>query len=180
MEWFTADTHFQHANILSFGAATRGHFTNIREHDDGLIRNWNERVSPNDTVYHLGDFGYGSAARSIEILSSLNGHKILVPGNHDKKLLNNGAFVRLFDQVAPYSYLEISIKGQSIVLSHFPIWEWWAIHYGAIHLHGHVHGTPTGIPGKIMDVGVDAQGLAPVSFDEVMAIMDTKPLRRHK
>jgi hypothetical protein len=26
------------------------------EHDDALIRNWNETVGPDDEVWHLGDF----------------------------------------------------------------------------------------------------------------------------
>ena len=79
--WFTADTNFVHARII---ALANRPFHDVREMDEALIRNWNDRVQPNDVVWHIGDFAFGNdAARLDEIFARLNGIKHLVPGNHD-------------------------------------------------------------------------------------------------
>jgi calcineurin-like phosphoesterase family protein len=51
---------------------------------------------------------------------------------------------------------------------------------GVIHLHGHVH-LPADIrvaEGKAMDVGVDGNGLEPISLDEVLSLMEKQPIRK--
>jgi calcineurin-like phosphoesterase family protein len=54
----------------------------VEEMNNTMVRNWNNIVSPNDTVYHLGDFAF--AARAVEVFTPLlNGKKILITGNHD-------------------------------------------------------------------------------------------------
>ena len=55
MIWFTADTHFGHANIIP--AADRP-FSSIGRMNSQLIANINDRVSMTDTLYVLGDFSY--------------------------------------------------------------------------------------------------------------------------
>jgi len=51
--FFTSDTHFNHDREWVFKA--RG-FSNIKEHNDCLIKNINELVRENDILFHLGDF----------------------------------------------------------------------------------------------------------------------------
>ena len=51
--------------------------------DKALIKNWNDTVSNNDTVLHLGDFGLGNREYIREIIGKLHGKKILILGNHD-------------------------------------------------------------------------------------------------
>jgi calcineurin-like phosphoesterase family protein len=52
--------------------------------DETLIKNWNSRVKPEDTVFHLGDFAFKLSKNEIKnILDRLNGQIILVAGNHD-------------------------------------------------------------------------------------------------
>ena len=70
-----------------------------------------------------------------------------------------------------------AIKAQ-FVLMHFPIASWENLGRGVIHLHGHVH-----LPnhrrvgsGKVMDVGVDGNGLNPISLEEVLSIMEKQPI----
>ncbi|MBL8880695.1 MAG: hypothetical protein JNG88_16400 [Phycisphaerales bacterium] len=53
MIWFTADTHFGHANIIKH---CRRPFASVEEMDETLLRNINARVGRSDTLYHLGDF----------------------------------------------------------------------------------------------------------------------------
>jgi calcineurin-like phosphoesterase family protein len=51
---------------------------------------------------------------------------------------------------------------------------------GVIHLHGHVH-LPSHLriaEGKAMDVGVDGNGLEPISLDEVLSIMKDREVKK--
>ena len=80
--FFTADPHFGHTNIIRYENRP---FASAEEMDQELIRRWNETVSPEDTVYLLGDFSFYGKEKSTEILSALQGHIRLVMGNHDTR-----------------------------------------------------------------------------------------------
>ena len=69
--FLTSDTHFGHDREFLWGP--RG-FTNSQEHDEAVIKNWNETVSPDDIVYHLGDLMLGDNAHGIECVKRLNCH----------------------------------------------------------------------------------------------------------
>ena len=75
-----SDTHFGHANIIKY---CNRPFRDTTEMDEAMIKNWNETVSNNDVVLHLGDFGLGSKEYIASIVKRLNGKKILIMGNHD-------------------------------------------------------------------------------------------------
>jgi len=77
--FFTSDTHFGHKHILEF---CKRPFSSIEEHDEQLIANWNSVVGVDDTIFHLGDFGFGGYPFWKKIVDQLNGHIILVIGNH--------------------------------------------------------------------------------------------------
>ena len=64
--YFTADTHFGHGNIIKY---CNRPFKNHLEMDDELIRRWNNVVSNEDEVYHLGDFEFGAPGYLIDIMS---------------------------------------------------------------------------------------------------------------
>jgi calcineurin-like phosphoesterase family protein len=52
--------------------------------DREIIRRWNERVKPNDTVIHMGDFGFLKGEKNFEYYrQQLNGNLVLFKGNHD-------------------------------------------------------------------------------------------------
>ena len=133
--FFIADTHFGHENALAFDNRP---FRTIEEHDKALIENWTNAVSRNDEVFILGDISWHNATRTNEIVSSLNGVKHLIVGNHDKKLLKNREFQSLFIEITDYKELSLSDK-KGIVLSHYPIPCFNHHYYGWYHLYGHVH-----------------------------------------
>lgn len=176
--FFISDTHFHHASLLQH-YPQRAAFGDVETMTEWMVQKWNEKIGRKDKVYFIGDFGSFDIEASIKTLRRLNGSKEIVPGNHDRKHLKDMRFVKEWAAIHPYSYKEISVEGQRIVLSHFPIWEWMQIHRGWWHIHGHVHGKPTGIPGKILDVGVDGHGLEAWSWEEVKAHMDARPVRTH-
>ena len=75
-----SDTHFGHENIIKY---CNRPFSSVEEMDEKMIKNWNETVSNNDVVLHLGDFGLGKKEYIASIVKRLNGKKILIMGNHD-------------------------------------------------------------------------------------------------
>ncbi len=82
--WFTSDTHFGHENIIKYCDRP---FGSVDEMNKTIIRNWNSYVAPEDIVYHLGDVALGQITDSLNCVSALNGHKILVLGNHDRPFM---------------------------------------------------------------------------------------------
>lgn len=172
--FFTADTHLGHSGILRHCPETR-QFKDIKQHDRAVVQNWNAVVGRNDTVYHLGDVAWCSDEVN-KLLKQLNGSKILIPGNHDEKSLRNKSFRDIWDHICPSPYHEVYIKETRVVLCHYPIWEWNGMFGGAWHLFGHVHGRPTGIPGKNLDVGVDTNQMFPYSVEQITKIMSEKDI----
>jgi calcineurin-like phosphoesterase family protein len=65
------------------------------------------------------------------------------------------------------------------MLMHFPIASWDNLARGVIHLHGHVHLPPNRRigPGKMMDVGVDGNGLNPIILNDVLTLMKNQPIK---
>ncbi len=174
--WFTSDLHFSHKNIMKFCPNTRP-YRDIREMNEHLIEIWNSSVGFQDIVFIIGDFSFGTEEESIKFLSRLNGTKVLVVGNHDEKMVRNSANFRAqFAMVK--DYVKINIEGIKIVMFHFPVWEWDSMQRGSIHLHGHVHGAKTGIPGRILDVGYDAHCKL-LTWDDVKRKMLPLPIREH-
>lgn len=146
-------THtFGHGNIIKFvddkGEIIRKHpegrpFVNVHEHDELIIKRWNEIVTPEDHVYHLGDVAINKQIIKHGLTNRLMGHKRLVRGNHDicdTKLYLEGGFqdiygVRVFQ---PTSFKWAALDAKGFVLSHIPIHPK-SLKEGWINVHGHLH-----------------------------------------
>lgn len=166
--WITSDLHFGHKRIKEFCPDTRGRFRDVDHMREVMISEWNESVAPEDTVYVLGDVAFLPAADAVAILRRLNGCKILIEGNHDRKLLNDPSFRRCFESV--HSYLRLNHDGQLVILFHYPIAEFDQMHRGAVHLHGHLHGNPSGLEQyRVRDMGYDATGQIVVLMEDAIA-----------
>lgn len=142
--------------------------------DEGLIKNWNRVVRPEDTVYHLGDFCMGGR-KPMEYLSQLNGKIFLILGNHDKPARFIGCYSKHNDVELLPELVRISLNGQYMTLTHYAMRVWDKSHYGAWNLHGHSHGTLPSL-GVQQDVGVDCFNYAPVSFTDLQPIMKAKAI----
>lgn len=171
--FFTSDTHFFHTNIIRYCPDSRGHFNDATEMNECLIERWNNVVNDNDVVYHLGDVGFARGSLIKNVFDRLKGKVILIPGNHDKKLLKQKEFVECFDKVSCAPYSEEKIDGNFIVMSHYPIARWNRMYFGVSHLHGHCHSS-FGYHQKALDVGVDARpknDLTPWEWSELKTYM---------
>lgn len=169
MDWFTSDHHFYHKNIIKL---TNRPFADIDEMHDVLIKNWNERVTNDDTVYVLGDFCFSGYRKALSIICQLNGKIKFVPGGHDKWVKNFGEHGGI--TILPYLYtLEYKKRGTKeyplvVVLCHYPMLSWDRSNYGSILLHGHSHGNIKEEMFNSMDVGVDCNNFSPISIEEIL------------
>jgi calcineurin-like phosphoesterase family protein len=148
--YFTADTHFDHANIIQHCGRP---FAAIEEMNEAIVEVWNKTVLPGDEVFHLGDLAW---SRPDCWVHRLHGRIHLIRGNHDTKA--SSLFVTMKD-----CWIKKSIKGKKVTLCHYP-WESWP---GAYMLHGHSHGN---CPQKLnrFDVGWDVWG-KPVTLEEIIS-----------
>ena len=155
------DTHFGHSNILTFkkqdGSPLRV-FDNIYEHDEYLIYKWNLVVKPEDKVYHLGDVGFRNFTTLNQILSRLNGSKILIKGNHDNMKLSQ--YAQHFKDIRGSHTLD------KFILTHIPIHpdslsRW----VGNIHGHMHSNSLPDS---RYINVSVEQlNDYTPIDFEEI-------------
>lgn len=131
--FFISDTHFGHANMLKFtnydGSSLRP-FDSIEDLDELMIQNWNEMVKPKDKIYHLGDVDYRCENRD-QIMSRLNGEKVLIKGNHDRYRLC--WYMKYFKDIRGTCHID-----GNYLLSHFPIHPESKGRF-VRNLHGHIH-----------------------------------------
>lgn len=173
--FFTSDTHFDHANIIRY---CNRPWDTVEEMNEGLVERWNAKVGPDDTVFHLGDFCFAGSAEWKKWRNKLNGHIILVRGNHDRKM--SSSMEGLFEAVFPQ--LQLTIDGRSVYLNHYPFLTYggcWRNEKDAVwQLFGHVHSGVLSSEGKDIgrlnmlfpyqyDVGVDNNNFTPISWEDV-------------
>jgi len=73
----TADLHLDHKNIIKY---CNRPFTDVNKMNRILVNNWNNIISPKDTVYFLGDLSF----HTEYWIPKLNGDITFIRGNHDK------------------------------------------------------------------------------------------------
>ncbi len=201
--FFWSDMHYNHDPKWEVPLWKMRGFDSAQKHNDGLIARWNNKISKNDTVFHLGDILFGQdGEKSLDILlGKLNFKSLyLLAGNHlsgfkqhfrkSLGVYNIDEYYRLplllADGVNQEVYLlpnyyEIYVNGKPIVLSHYPLRSWNGHAQGSWACVGHVHGSLKDIrvdildKGKILDVGVESVS-EPISFDELKVIMDKKSI----
>lgn len=170
--WFTSDLHLGHEAIVGILARP---FKTVEEMDEALIEAVNERVAEGDELWILGDATCRIPKEKAEaLLRRIRCRRVhLVRGNHDKDWEGSDVFASVQD------YKELKAEGKKLVLFHYPIAEWNGFHHGwSLHLHGHIHSGLEYNEGnrakgvRAFDVGVDANGYAPVSLDEILAFFE--------
>jgi len=166
--YITSDLHWGHRNILSFCPVSRARFRGDVDYmNQAMIKEWNDLITSEDTTYILGDVAFLPSLKAIEVMNRLNGTKILIAGNHDRKLLNDPVFRRCFSEI--HDYLEITYEGTKVCMFHYPIAEFNGQHKGAVHLHGHLHGGVSGLEQfRVRDMGMDATGMIAISMEDAI------------
>ena len=189
--WFTADTHFGHANIIKycnrpFMNATeqekaktdpRGRWPVSKEtvelHDRTLIEGINRLVMRGDQLWILGDFCWGEHDVAKTYLDRIHCKNVsFVWGNHDHRSIGP-LFKRTLEQGG------IKVQGQRIWLNHYPMRSWDRRFHGSWQLYGHVHNRMSDDDQQNLelltkDVGVDACDYKPISFSQLSQYMQPR------
>lgn len=188
--WFTSDPHFGHANVITY---CNRPYADVSEMNERLVKNWNDVVGLDDTVYCLGDFSLGFTA--VEAYARrLNGHKLLVPGNHDwchpaHKKSRGDKLQGQLDNYKRYGFNVLPIQScislpeiGEVNLCHLPYFgdttddrypKYRLPDDGKVLICGHVHEkwktkfTPLGT--LMVNVGVDVWDQKPISLDTLKA-----------
>ncbi len=162
MIYFIADTHFNHANIIKY---CNRPFKNTDEMNKYIIRKWNSVVKETDTVYHLGDVGFGKFEELKTLVESLNGRKILLRGNHDFKI-----GVNTWKEIGFLEVYKKKIILDNLLLTHAPTEE---VEENQVNVFGHIHDKPID---KKFDkknhvcVSCDVVDYIPVSISKIKSI----------
>ena len=167
--FLVSDTHFGHAGVCRFmredGVTKLRPWDDPAEMDEFMVKAWNERVRPNDKVYHLGDVVINR--RAMSTLARLNGDKVLIRGNHD--IFRDDEYRQYFRELRAYHVMN------GMILSHIPIHEASLGRFGT-NIHGHLHAgrVMTEVWGKYrIDtryhcVCVEQTDFAPILFEDVI------------
>lgn len=165
--FFISDHHFHHKNILTFKTQDDlplREFSDVDHMNEIMIQRHNEVVKPNDKVYFLGDVCMSRNAKGLEILSRLNGEKVLVKGNHDMCSLNQ--YLQYFKDVRG------SHQFDGMILTHIPIHPESLARWG-LNVHGHLHQNVVRMPlsqipdRRYFNVSVERVNYTPISLEEV-------------
>lgn len=151
--YLTSDLHLDHANIIKY---CNRPFKNVDEMNSVLINNWNNTISPEDTVYFLGDLAFAkNYRRAMHFLRILNGNKIIIRGNHDNYIKG------YHDSVLKY-------QNRRFYLVHDPreipsSWKGWSI-------VGHTHEKEGFInkDRRTINVSVEQTSYKPLTLDEII------------
>jgi calcineurin-like phosphoesterase family protein len=165
MEWFTADFHLSHKNIIKY---CNRPFEDVKKMDTVLLSNLENLTKPGDTLYYLGDLTFKEevAKDFFERFDDLKIHYII--GNHDnQKVLR--VVKEYCESVAHLK--DIKLHKRSITLCHYAMRVWNKSHYNSWQLYAHSHGRLEPM-GKQYDVGVDNNEYRPILFEEIAMIMD--------
>lgn len=161
----TSDSHLFHHNILKY---CNRPFASVYDMHQHIIAEWNSVVQPDEIVIHLGDYICGGTFEQVkEITDQLNGYKILIMGNHDRKSkgwFRDVGFNRVFKHRWNMGMYCFSHRPQEATyLTENKI---------RYNLHGHSHKYDYGDP--FYNFGVDVVGYKPkkvvvnISKEELM------------
>ncbi len=156
--FFTADTHFGSARALTL---SRRPFASVEEMNWAMVANWNRLVEPQDTVWHLGDFG------DLTFAAHLNGQIRLVLGNYEvDEIKRNPAYRKELERTfasVDFSRVIQTSDAATLHLSHKPS----ACDRDMFNAFGHIHGRQKCKPFGI-DVGVDGNHFTPMSEEDLL------------
>jgi calcineurin-like phosphoesterase family protein len=167
------NSHDYHYKPKCLSCADYGYVADVDDMNDGLIENWNSIIGKNDQVYCLGDFAFCDKNKTSELVRRLNGHIHWIYGNHDEHIRGAKGFASHND-IKVVKHM-LGGKKYSFFLCHYPCVSWRKSHEGAIHVHGHCHGTlPDDGVALRFDVGVDVWDYKPVNFNTIVELAEQR------
>lgn len=178
MFYFSADGHF-YSEVKNSVELKR--LVTAEEYADTFVKNVNEMLAENDTLYYLGDFFNYSRfdtetwKQASKIVSKLRCKVVLIVGNNELRLIN-GEFTNHFKAFAEWCKdigfadvlydTYIDMRGKKFYCSHNPS----TYKNGMVNLFGHIHNmvrvSPVGI-----NVYPEFTHELPISEDELFNVI---------
>lgn len=173
MNYFSADFHLGHSNVIRFDKRP---YTDVQEMNEDILRIVETTLKKGDNFYYLGDFSFVKDPEEfMKRIAATGANLFFIKGNHDHKTTIN-----LYAKYGTYlgEQKSITIDNQVIVLNHYRMDVWDRGHYGAWHLHGHSHHSLPERPQKVIDVGINGYYRL-LEFSEIEQIMAKKENIKH-
>lgn len=174
--YLTSDLHLGHNKDFIY--KSRG-FESIQEHDEIIVKRWNDTITEEDTVYVLGDLIMGDIPQGYKYLSQLKGRKFFTIGNHDgttKLPVYRDAEITNLGYAMPLKY-----RKYHFYLTHYPTITsnfdgGLPLKKQIINLFGHTHQKENFYNDNplMYHVGVDSHDCRPVSIDQIIAEIEEK------
>ena len=151
-----SDLHLGHKKILELSKGLRAG-SNVEEHDQWIIDQWNSVITKRDCVYVLGDIAFGKPA--LEKTKQLKGFKKLILGNHDK-----------------FKASEYADAGFDIISSVHRFKKYWMSHApihpcelrGLMNIHGHMHNECVPNDHRYLNVCVEKLNAVPFCLTDLI------------
>lgn len=169
--WLSSDLHFGHNK--EFIWKERG-FSSIDEMNETIINNFNNIITPNDTLILLGDCVMGPV-ENIDWLKRLNGNITIIRGNHDtdNRIANYNLILHV-ERIENAYYMKY--QGYHFYMSHYPALcgnydDDHNLHKHMLNLCGHLHTKDKWFDydkGMIYHVEVDAHDCKPVHIETII------------
>jgi calcineurin-like phosphoesterase family protein len=198
--FFTSDTHYNHKNICRGVTEWRTKdgkipieqtrdFKNLDHMNDTIVNNINSVVDQDDILIHLGDWSFGGFESIKEFRDRITCQNIyLAYGNHDHHIENNkGGIQGIFKKTFQYEVLQVKQVSHGalvggvyeFVIDHYPLCSWHNMNKGRMHLFGHIHLPPHQklMAGRSIDVGMDGNNLMPYNFNEIIKLLQNRPIK---
>jgi len=167
-------------------------YKSAKDHNEGLVKNWNSKANENTIGFLLGDtiFGMGGAEKLKDLFNKLKFKELYIcGGNHTAcfwQLLqecSENIYEFYGKKVTFYpNYFETFINGQPVVMSHYPILSFNGQGKGSFMLFAHVHGrlkdSRVGLAylnsgARVMEVSVDVNPF-PLTWVEINRMLKNK------
>lgn len=150
------DPHFWHSNIIKYEDRP---FSSVEDMNENLIKNYNNKVSNEDK----GDISFAGVEKTKEIISKLNGYKILILGNYDRR--KNPRWWQFVGFNEVYSW-PIVYNG-FIILSHEPVYV--NNHMPYVNIHGHLYSKKYSDYFGYFNASCENTEYAPILLDDIVS-----------
>jgi len=123
--WLISDEHYGHEAIIHY---CNRPFDTVDEMNHALLRACLNAFKPGNTIWHLGDFGYGGTSFLMP------GYHNITRGNHDRGpvSLAKAGFAAVVDEAV------VNLDGKRILLRHRPLYDSLPEGIDGV-FHGHIH-----------------------------------------
>ncbi len=164
--YFFSDAHFDHKNIIKY---CNRPFNSTSEMNQTLVRNWQDSVGNNDTVFFLGDMSLGRDRKTIDYwLGKLAGNVSYIRGNHDTDIINRANVI--------HSHYAIKYNDYQFLLMHDPHrpkgYDGWIIH-GDKHDNNLKDYPLINQKNKTVNVCAELVEYTPLNLDKIITLIET-------